>query len=174
LAHKSPYVTVTVNVGPVVVDVMKLPAQTLMVTGVGEAVCGVSDVGTPVGVCQTRLLPVDGQDPAVIPAPETVTAGLSAAVPWLSMQKYAEVAEAPEVNDQGSEEKPVLMYLTSPSAGHEVGLVKVGCVKKMLWPALMVDVLLKVTWVSAKPMPTISIGITKASSFSHLVFIVTG
>jgi hypothetical protein len=89
------------------------------------------------------------------------------------MQKYAEVAAAPEVNDQGNDEKPELRYLTSLSAGHVVGLAKVGCVRKILWPALMVDVLLKVTWVRAKPMPTIRIGITNASSLSDRVFMVT-
>ena len=68
--------------------------------------------------------------------------------------------------------KPELMYLTSASGGHDPGLVKLGCVKKMLCPALMFDVLLNVTWVSAKPIPTISIGITNASNFSHRVFIV--
>ena len=167
------YVTVTEKDGPAPADA-KLPAQILIVTGVDVAACGASVAGTPEGGCQTRLLLVDGQAPGVTPAPETATFGISDAVPWLSMQKYAGVAAPPEVNDQGNGEKPVFTYLTSPSAGHEVGLVKVGCVRKMLWPALMVDVLLKVTWVNAKLMPTISIGITKASSFSHLVFIVTG
>jgi len=82
----SLYVTVTEKDGPAPGGV-KLPAQTLIVTGVEEALCGASDAGTPVGVCQTRLLLDDGHVPVVIPAPETATPGLSAAVPWLSMQK---------------------------------------------------------------------------------------
>ena len=104
----SLYVTVTVKEGPAPAGVL-LPAQTLRITGVAEAVCAASVVGTPEGVSQTRLLLVDGQSPAVIPAPETATLGLSDAVPWLSMQKYAGVAAAPEVNAQGREAKPVLM-----------------------------------------------------------------
>lgn len=61
------------------------------------------------------------------------------------MQKYAEVAAAPEVNAHDNDEKPEFRYLTSLSPGQEPGLVKVGCVRKMLWPAEMVDVLLNVT-----------------------------
>ena len=166
------YVTVTVKDGPVPAGV-KLPAQTLMVTGEVVVPCAASDVGTPMGVCQTRLLLDDGQPPAVIPVPENVTFGISGAVPWLSMQKYAEVgATAPEVNAHCNDAKPEFWYLTSASAGHEVKAVKVGCVMKMFWPATIVEVLLNVTWTKAKPTLTISIGITNASSFNHRVFIV--
>ena len=63
-----------------------------MIIGVDEAACAASDAGTPVGITQTRLLLDDGQVPVVIPVPDTATDGLSEAVPWLSMQKYAEVA----------------------------------------------------------------------------------
>ena len=80
------YVTATAKVGPGPAGV-KPPAQTLMVTGFSVAPCAASDVGTPTGVCQTRLLLVEGQVPVVIPAPEAVTLGISDAVPWLSMQK---------------------------------------------------------------------------------------
>ena len=84
------YVTATVKDGPVPAGVL-LPAQTPIVTGVDVAVWAGSVAGTPEGGCQTRPLPVDGQDPAAIP-PENATLGKSGAVPWLSMQKYAEVA----------------------------------------------------------------------------------
>jgi hypothetical protein len=102
------YVTDTMKAGPVPMD-SKLPAHTLMVIGVVAATCAASDVGTPTGVSQTKLLLVDGHTPVVIPPPETVTAGMSEAVPWLSMQKYAEVEEVPAVSAQVNGVKPAFL-----------------------------------------------------------------
>ena len=80
------YVTVIVNVGPVVVGGVLLPAQTPIVIGVGVLLFAAREVGMPMGLWNASPLLVDGQ------APETnvlVTKTLSGAVPWLSTQKYS-------------------------------------------------------------------------------------
>jgi hypothetical protein len=84
LMHLRLYVTVTVNVGPVKVGGVKVPAHTPIVTGAIVALPAASVVGTPTGASNVNPFPVDGH------APRTsvlVTDGLSGAVPWLSMQK---------------------------------------------------------------------------------------
>ena len=82
------YVTVTVKGEPVPADV-PLPAQTVIVIGVEVTVCAARVVGTPEGAAHVRVLAVDGHTPLEIPVPEAVTLGVSAEVPWLSMQKNA-------------------------------------------------------------------------------------
>ena len=82
------YVTVTVKGEPVPADV-PLPAQTVIVIGVEVTVCAARVVGTPEGAAHVRVLAVDGHTPLAIPVPEAVTLGVSAEVPWLSMQKNA-------------------------------------------------------------------------------------
>lgn len=82
------YVTVTVKEGPGPADV-PLPAQTAIVIGVEVAVCAARLVGTPEGAAHVSVLAVDGHTPLAIPVPEAVTLGVSAEVPWLSMQKNA-------------------------------------------------------------------------------------
>ena len=88
------YVTVTVKEGPGPADV-PLPAQTVIVIGVEVAVCAARLVGTPEGAAHVRVLAVDGHTPFAIPVPEEVTLGVSAEVPWLSMQKNAWTAAPP-------------------------------------------------------------------------------
>jgi len=90
----DPYVTVTVKEGPVPADV-PLPAQTVIVIGVEVTVCAARVVGTPEGAAHVRVLAVDGHTPLAIPVPEAVTLGVSAEVPWLSMQKNAWAAGPP-------------------------------------------------------------------------------
>ncbi len=91
----DPYVTVTVKEGPAPADV-PLPAQTVIVIGAEVvAVCAARLVGTPEGAAHVRVLAVDGHAPLAIPVPEAVTLGVSAEVPWLSMQKNAWAAAPP-------------------------------------------------------------------------------
>jgi hypothetical protein len=82
--HFPAYVTVTENVGPVRVGTALLPAHTPIVIGAAVAVFATIVAGTPRGGSKTSVLPVDGHPPD---GKVLVTEGLSAAVPWLSMQK---------------------------------------------------------------------------------------
>jgi hypothetical protein len=51
-------------------------------------------------------------------------------------------------------------------------LVVAGCVMNMFKPVFILEVFWNVTWVTAKPAATISIGIAKATSFRYLIFMV--